>query len=280
MKKFFLVALITSSLTHSIVQAAEANVAADKVLVTFSGGEVKESQVMKYFKNALQSQPNLKDKKFSEFDPNIQKNLVQGYLNTQLLEKEAKTSPIANSAAFKKRIESFRKQILQKEIVDEYVNSHLTEDVMNAEYEKLKKDLTGKEEIKTSHILVESEEQAKKLKQKLSKGGAKFEDVAKEFSIDENSKNQGGQLDYFIQGQLVPEYEKKAFSMKKGQISDPVKSPFGWHIIKLEDKRKVVVPTKEEAKQQIKDKKSNELVNEFFNSLEKKYQVKFLTDLK
>ena len=135
--------------------------------------------------------------------------------------------------------------------------------------------MKGKEEVKASHILVDTEEKAKEAKKKLSKG-SKFADVVKEFSNDQSTKASGGTLGYFIEGQLVPEFEKKAFSMKVGEISDPVKTQFGWHIIKVEDKRKVKAPSKEEAKQSVVSKLNRDALEKFFDELAKKYDLKML----
>ncbi|NMD72037.1 peptidylprolyl isomerase PrsA [Bacillus sp. DNRA2] len=105
-----------------------------------------------------------------------------------------------------------------------------SEKEMKEYYEKLKP------EIKARHILVDSEEKAKEVKAKLD-GGAKFEDLAKEYSTDPGSKDKGGDLGWFGAGAMVPEFEEAAYALKKDEISGPVKTDNGWHIIQLTDKK-------------------------------------------
>lgn len=245
----------------------------DKVLATYKGGSVKSSEVMTQFKDALSNQPAFKGKSFSELDKNMQEALVKGFVNTKLLTLEAKNSGIESSKEFQDKLTQSKEQMLQQQIVDQYLKKSVTEAMIDAEYNKLVESLKGKEEVKASHILVDDEEKAKEAKKKLSKG-AKFADVVKEFSKDQSTKSSGGTLGYFMEGQLVPEFEKKAFSMKVGEISDPVKTEFGWHIIKVEDKRKIKVPTKEEAKAGLVSKLNREALEKYFVELDKKYDLK------
>lgn len=112
-------------------------------------------------------------------------------------------------------------------------------------------------EIKAQHILVEDEETANEVKKKLDEGGD-FAELAKEYSTD-GSAEQGGDLGYFSQGKMVPEFEEAAFNMEPGEVSDPVQSQFGFHIIKVNDKREVEEPTKFE---DVKDDIRRELLNE------------------
>ncbi|GGE77090.1 peptidylprolyl isomerase [Priestia taiwanensis] len=95
-----------------------------------------------------------------------------------------------------------------------------------------------KPEIRASHILVETEEKAKEVKDKLN-SGTKFEDVAKEYSTDPGSKEKGGDLDFFGPGKMVKEFEDAAYALEVGQVSEPVKSSHGYHIIKVTDKKEL-----------------------------------------
>ncbi|MFX3624148.1 MAG: peptidylprolyl isomerase PrsA [Ectobacillus sp.] len=107
-----------------------------------------------------------------------------------------------------------------------------------------------KPEIRASHILVKDEETAKKVKELLNQGKS-FEDLAKEYSEDKGSAEKGGDLDYFGPGKMMPEFEQAAYKLKKGEISEPVKSQYGYHIIKVTD-IKELKPFKEE-KEKLKD---------------------------
>jgi peptidylprolyl isomerase len=245
----------------------------DKVVATFKGGEVKESEVIAQFKDALSQDPNFKDKKFSEFDKKVQDALVKGFVNTKLLSFEAKSSGLDNTKEFQDKLARAKDQMLQQQIVEDYLKKSVTDSMIDKEYDKLLDSMKGKEEVKASHILVDTEEKAKEAKKKLSKG-SKFADVVKEFSSDKSTNANGGTLGYFTEGQFVPEFETKAFAMKVGEISDPVKTQFGWHIIKIEDRRKVTVPSKEDAKQGIMSKLNREALEKFFGELGKKYELK------
>lgn len=264
---------ISTLLLSSSLFFANPVLAEDKVIASFDGNKITESTIMKQFKNVFDSQPQFKGKQFSELDPGMRNALIETYVNAKLLEKEASRSKIDQTESFKKKLATAKEQLMQQELVESYLAKHVTDKMIDEEYAKLKKELTGKEEIKTSHILVKNEDDAKAAKKKLNKG-AKFEDVVKEFSTDESSKRSGGEIGYTIKGQLVPEYEAKAFSMKKGDISEPVKSQFGWHIIRLDDRRAIKVPSKAEAKEGLKSKLSQDVMGKFFDDLKKKYNFK------
>src|SRR5699024_4963550 len=104
------------------------------------------------------------------------------------------------------------------------------EDELKEQYERMKT------EIKAQHILVPDEDTAKEVKKKLD-DGEDFAKLAKEYSTDESNKDDGGKLGYFSVGEMDPAFEDAAYSMKKGDVSDPVQSQFGFHIIKVNDKR-------------------------------------------
>lgn len=249
----------------------------DPVVATYKGGDVKVSQVMEQFKPAFDAQPNMKGKQFTDLDKNLQETLVRGYINAQLLDKEVQNQKITSDKEFQEKLTNVTKQLAQQELIEKYLKNAVTDRAIADEYTKLAKNLEGQEEVKASHILLETEEQAKEAKQKLDKG-AKFADIAKKSSKDEGTKASGGSLGYFTKGQLVPEFETKAFSMKPGQVSDPVKTQFGWHIIKVENKRPVKVPSKEEAKANIANKLNREAVEKYLQDLGSKADIHITLD--
>ncbi|MCB1543465.1 MAG: peptidylprolyl isomerase, partial [Rhodoblastus sp.] len=125
----------------------------------------------------------------------------------------------------------------------------VNDDAVKARYEEAIKDYEPKEEVHARHILVKTEEEAKDIKAKID-AGASFEEMAKEHSTDGSSQN-GGDLDYFTKEMMVEPFGNAAFSMEVGAVSDPVQTQFGWHLIKVEDKRMSAPPPLEDVRDDI-----------------------------
>jgi parvulin-like peptidyl-prolyl isomerase len=267
MKKIAALFLSATLLSSPIAFAADG-----KVIASYTGGDVTDVEVMDQFKPVLEMQPENKGKTFSQLEKNIQEALVKGYINIKLIDQEAKRLGIRDSKEFKEKMANVEQQMIQQELIERHLKSALTDKMIDDEYTEMTKTFKGAEEVKTSHILVDTEEKAKEIKKKLNKGGD-FAALVQEFSKDEGSKVNGGEIGYAMKGQLVPEYETKAFSMKKNEISDPVKTQFGWHIIKLLDKRAAKVPTKEQALPGIKNKLSREIIEKYFKELSDKAHI-------
>ncbi|MBB6692947.1 peptidylprolyl isomerase [Cohnella xylanilytica] len=136
-----------------------------------------------------------------------------------------------------------------------------TEDQLKAYYEKNKESFGTPEEVKASHILLNTKAEAEAVLKQL-KEGADFASLAKEKSQDPGSKDSGGDLGFFPKGRMNEQFETAAFALKKGEMSGVVESPNGFHIIKVTDRKEAVVPTYEEVKQEVKNKYLDEKVNE------------------
>jgi len=127
------------------------------------------------------------------------------------------------------RLEEAKREIMINTMVEKIVNEKIGEEQVKKYYEDRKKDF---KQVKASHILVNQEAQAKDIYKQL-KGGADFSELAKKHSIDTGTKDNGGDLGYFTQGQMVEAFEEVAFSLKVNKIGEPVKTSFGYHIIKV-----------------------------------------------
>ncbi|NLY67533.1 MAG: foldase [Tissierellia bacterium] len=141
----------------------------------------------------------------------------------------------------------------------------ITEDEMKNYFEENKDSFAQKEEVKARHILVEDEETAREVKEKIDKGGD-FEELAKEYSTDTGTKDKGGDLGYFGKGKMVKEFEDAAFSLDIGEVSEPVKSEYGFHIIKVEDRKEAKEANYEESKEEIREKIFEQKYPEAYNN--------------
>jgi foldase protein PrsA len=144
-------------------------------------------------------------------------------------------------------------------------------------FEENKESFDQKEQVKASHILVEDEATAMKVKEELDQG-KDFAELAKEFSTDSSNAENGGDLGYFSKGEMAEEFEKTAFALEAGAISEPVKTEFGYHIIKLVDKKAAKAAEFDEHKEEIKELLFDQEVQaEYTNWLEEKkaeYEIK------
>ncbi|MBU5314606.1 peptidylprolyl isomerase [Tissierella carlieri] len=131
-------------------------------------------------------------------------------------------------------------------------NITIGEEDISSYFEQNKTSFDQKEEVRARHILVKTEDQAKEIKEKIS-AGEDFAQLAKEHSTDEMTKESGGDLGFFGKGKMVKEFEEEAFGLGIGEISNPVKTDYGYHIIKVEEKKEAKEATLEEHKDEIKD---------------------------
>lgn len=273
MKKLSIV-LLSVSMLSSIAFADNS----DRVVATYTGGEVRESQIMKEFKPQLNLPSGETIKNFDDFPPQDQDKLIRIYISNILLKKEVEKSNITSSKEFQEKLENAKNQLAQKELLENYVKSNLTDKMFDDEYNKYVTSLKGKEQIKVAHILVKSEKEANDLKNKLNKG-ADFAKLAGESSLDKASAANGGVIGYILlnqPGQLVPEFENKAFALKVNEVSTPVKTDYGWHIIKVLEKKPVPIPTKEEAKMTIENVLAAEILKKYISDLEAKADLKIM----
>ncbi len=176
--------------------------------------------------------------------------LVEYMIENQLFAEAAEAASLASGPDFDRRIAYFRQRALRDIYYEKAVKGSVSDELARSIYADKVKMVKPEEEVQARHILVSSEEKAKELSDK-AKAGADFAQLAKENSGDAGSKEDGGMLGYFSKGQMVPQFEQAAFALAKGEVSAPVQSQFGWHVIKVEDKRTKPLPTYEEVKEHL-----------------------------
>lgn len=271
MKKHLIALSIASSLciTTPLITFAKDNSSLiknnDRIVIKSADLELKKSQVNQKLKAMLGGTLPEGKTDLDDFDDNTKENLLKGLVISTILEKEADKEKIEQTDTYKEHLKLIAKDLAKKELISKRIEENITETKISDSYKKLVDELKNKEEIKARHILVAKEEEAKEIVAKL-KAGEPFEELAKQKSIDP-AKDKGGDLGYFSKGQMIKSFEDTAFALKINEISAPVKTDFGWHIIKLEDKRKVVPPTIEESRNQLKAELTQQFIQEYTNKL-------------
>jgi peptidyl-prolyl cis-trans isomerase C len=216
--------------------------AEDKVLAKVNGVEIRQSDV------ALAEEelgPSL-----AQMDPATKdENVLAFLIDMRVVSKAAEDKKVQDGEDFKKRLAFTRSRLLMDSLLASEGKAATTDDAMKKVYESASKEITGEEEVHARHILVETEDEAKAVEEELKKG-ADFAELAKKKSKDPGASD-GGDLGFFTKDQMVPEFSAVAFSLEPGKVSDPVKSQFGWHVIKVEEKRKRKAPDFDQVKSQI-----------------------------
>ena len=179
------------------------------------------------------------------------RDLLIGYLvDLKIGARAAEGAKVGEGAEFARKLAYARDKALLDAYLDQESKKAVTPEAARKLYEETVKTLTPETEVRARHILVESEEDANKAHQRVQ-GGEDFAKVASELSKDPGSKAEGGDLGFFSKDRMVEPFAEAAFKMEPGQVSDPVKTQFGWHVIKVEEKRNKPVPSFEETKEQI-----------------------------
>jgi peptidyl-prolyl cis-trans isomerase C len=187
--------------------------------------------------------------------------LVQISADLILVAKAAEAKKFGDSADFKRKMEFNRKKLLMEGLLQSVAKDALTDDAMHKVYDDAIKQAGTEQEVHARHILFRAaagdEKAGKEAEDKIKaviarvKQGEDFAKLAGELTEDPSGKANGGDLGYFSKEQMVPEFSDTAFKLEKGQISEPVKTQFGWHVLKVEDKRAKAPPKFEEIKPQI-----------------------------
>ncbi|TBO33954.1 peptidylprolyl isomerase [Aquabacterium lacunae] len=214
-------------------------------------------------------------KQGQQITPEIEGKIKEQLVKMEIFAQEAERRGVAQSKEYREQMEFVRQNVLiQLMFADFEKKNGASEADAKAEYDKFKA-ANGESEYRARHILVEKEEEAKALVAQL-KAGAKFEDLAKKASKDPGSAENGGDLDWATPGNYVPEFSEAMTKLKKGEFTEtPVKSQFGFHIIKLEDMRAAQFPSFDEVKGQLMQRGAQERAAKFRDDLVKNAKTDF-----
>lgn len=250
--------ILAANLTVSLalLLAAAGPVAAqdkDPLLAKVNGTEIHQSDLAVAEEEAGQLPPMSPDAK--------EDYLVQFMADMILVSEAAEAKKMGDGDDFKRRAAFARNKLLMERLLTSVGKEALTDDAMHKVYDEAVKQMGQEQEVHARHILIRAapgdeaaskaaEDKIKAIIARLKKG-EDFEKVAKEVTEDPSGKANGGDLGYFSKEQMVPEFSNVAFKLEKDQISEPVKTQFGWHVLKVEDKRVKPTPKFEEVKPQI-----------------------------
>jgi len=239
-----LAASIGLALILGMTSSYPASAQEDKVVATLNGQQITEADMA-----LAEEQLGAQFGRLPEADRRVA--LLSALIDLKLLANAAVEQKIDESDEFKQQQEFLRNQALHSAFIEKNVIEQITDDEVKARYDEEVKKLTMPEEVHARHILVESEDEAKAIIKQLDDGG-NFEEIAKEKSKDGAAAN-GGDLGYFTKGRMVPEFETAAFAMESGSYSkEPIKTQFGWHVIKVDDKRQQPAPTLEQVSDEVR----------------------------
>lgn len=238
--------------------------AESKSAATVNGVSIPQARLDMRIKAAIaQGQPD---------SPDLRNAVLDELINIEVLAQAASKKGLNKQVEVTQQIELSKQTILASAFVQDYVKRHpLSDNLLKQEYEKINKQ-RGSKEYKVSHILLKSEDDAKAVADQLK--NSKFEDVAMDKSQDPGSSVKGGDLGWAVPSNFVKPFGDAMVAMSKGQISAPVQSQFGWHIIKLEDSRDLKVPSFDEVKPNLTQHMQQQLVQKAIAEQRAKAKIK------
>jgi peptidyl-prolyl cis-trans isomerase C len=259
-------AALVMGLAAPLLTGVGAAIAADKdpVVAVVNGTEVHASALAAY-------QRSLPPQMASQVPYEA---LLDSLINNTLVYEQGKKDGLDKDADVKRALKDIEQQLVVKAWMGKKLKSEVTDAAVKQGYDKFLAEFKPAEEVHARHILTESEDAAKAVIADLKKG-ADFTEVAKTKSKDPSAKQNGGDLGYFAKDEMVPQFAEAAFAMKPGELSQtPVKSQFGWHVIKVEDRRMSAPPSFEQAQPVIREKLAEETAERLVNDIRAKAKVK------
>ncbi|MBA4217150.1 MAG: peptidylprolyl isomerase [Methylibium sp.] len=263
MKKFALAAVVAATVSALLPAAAVA-----QNIATVNGKPVPKARVETLIQQVTKSGQQQRS-------PELEAQVKDEVVRREIFMQAAEARGVPQSADFKAQMDLARQMLLIRGLMEDFRSKNPVSDAdAQAEYDKFKAANSGNE-YRARHILVEKEEEAKALIAQI-KGGANFEELAKKNSKDTGSAQNGGDLDFANPNNFVPEFSKAMVALQKGEMTqEPVKSQFGYHIIKLEDTRPASFPAFDDVKAQIKQRIEQQKMAEFQDGLIKKAKTDY-----
>ena len=192
--------------------------------------------------------------------------LIEFYIDQKLMMAAAKGRGLEKDPQVQEQLQRLEDELVRQAYLRDEISDRVTDERMREAYDKAMETFVQDEEIRARHILVETQEEGEAILRELS-DGANFEDLARERSTGPSGPD-GGDLGYFTRGMMVPPFSEAAYALQPGEVSSaPVQTDYGWHVIKVEDRRVKPKPTFEEIRTQLRDEMSDEAVQAILTEL-------------
>jgi peptidyl-prolyl cis-trans isomerase C len=243
--------------------------AEDPVVARVGGGEIRRSDVFEMYQRLPAQYQQVPFE--AVFAP-----LLEQVIDSKLLAGAGYKAKLNQTPEVKAEVAKAEERAVERLYLRQAVDVRLTKASIDEAYQKFAAAYQPRDEVKAAHILVETEAEAKTIIAELAKGGD-FAKIAKEKSKDPGTAVAGGDLGYFPADAMVEPFAKAAFAMQKGEISKtPVKTEYGWHVIKLEDRRPTPVPTLEEKRPQLEQQLRESLIEGVLQQLRKEAKIEIV----
>ncbi len=266
-------AAIAANTVNAVENNAASNVAASTVTaadsnttITVNKTPIPQTRIDLRLKVAAQQgQPD---------SPELRKAIRDDLINLEVISQEAVKKGLDKQPEVVQQIELTRQTALANAYVMDFVKNHpISEEALKQEYENQKSHY-GNKEYKVEHILVDSEKEAQAIIVKLKKKGSKFDKIAKESSKDPGSKDKGGDLGWTVPSTFVQPFGEAILKLNKGEISAPVQTQYGWHVIKLDDIRDLKIPAIEEVRGNLEKRLQQQAIQEAIKALRANAEIK------
>ena len=201
--------------------------------------------------------------------------LAEFLIENQLFADAAEDQRLGAGQGFDERIQYWRRRALRDAYFDKSVRETISDADARKHYASQVSGLKPEEEVRARHILVESKDKAREIFEKIAHG-SDFARLARENSKDPGSKDQGGELGFFKRGQMVPQFEEAAFRLKKGEVGEPFESQFGWHIVRVDDRRQSAAPPFETVKDRVVASMIHQKAQQIATDLRRKARIEYI----
>jgi peptidyl-prolyl cis-trans isomerase C len=208
-------------------------------------------------------------------EPTRRRVLLEFLIENQLFADAAESQKLAPGTSYDERAQYWRRRSLRDLYFDRTVRAAINDADARRFYETQIGAAKSEEEVRARHILVESEEKARDLFEKIAHG-SDFATLARQNSQDPGSKDQGGELGFFARGQMVPQFEEVAFKLRRGEVSEPFETQFGWHLVKVDDRRQRSAPGFEAVKDRVVAAMIHQKAQQIAADLRGKAQIEYI----